>query len=112
MRGQRGVGRSGGGAGMAAWPGVNIERMADELDLSQAQREEMLEIIEVHRADGMAWRNANPNATRDEMLAYHEGHFAQLKAELEQVLTPEQIERFSELHEARRDNMLKQRRWN
>lgn len=117
-RGERGMqgareGRRGDGAvqGRGMRPGADMfmSRIAEELELSDDQRNELREIVESHHAEGTAWREAHPEATREQIRAYHEGHFAQLKAELGEILTPEQIQKFEELHETRRDRMQNRR---
>ena len=106
-RGMRGDGRGmrDDGRGMRGDAGMFMNRIADQLELTDAQRTDVQNILESHHAEGSAWRDAHPDATREQMMAYHEGHFAQLKTELGQILTPEQIEQFEKLHEQRRDRM-------
>ncbi len=110
-RGMRGMrdGRRGDGDVRGTGPGADMfmGRFAEELELTDAQRDELREIVESHRAEGSAWREANPDATREQRQAYHDGHFAHLKTKLGEVLTPEQLQKFEELHETRRERMQK-----
>lgn len=104
-RGKQGMGRKPndrrGGADLS------MGRLVEQLELSDAQRMQVKDILEQHREEGSAWRNAHPDATREQKRSHHEDHFEQLKSELSQVLAQDQLLRFEELYEARRSRMPK-----
>ena len=76
-----------------------VQHLVEELGLTDAQRTEVEAVFEAHHAAGMAWREANSDATREERQAFHEAHFRSLQMQLQNTLSEDQLERLEELHE-------------
>lgn len=73
-----------------------IAALDRRLDLSDSQTDQLRELLVEQRADAKAWRDANPEATREEQQAHREEERATHRAQLENILTPEQLETIDE----------------
>lgn len=82
--------------------GEGMERIFDQLDLTEQQETHLREMRENHRAAAKAWHDANPNATRAERQAFREAHREGMKAQLRSVLTEEQIQKLESLRDEHR----------
>ncbi len=86
-------------------PGPNGPRMAQVLDLTDAQKEQLKTLRENQRETFRDWREANPNATREDARAWRENQRATHEAALRNILTSEQQTKLDNLQaraEARR----------
>ncbi len=88
MRGARGDGRM-------------AQRVWNQLDLTEDQIEKLQAMRDAHRQERTAWIEKNPNATRQDRMEFMEQHREAGRAELETVLTPEQLEKLNSLRENR-----------
>lgn len=93
------------GAGHGGAHDEMVQHIIDELALTESQRTEVESIFEAHHAAGMEWREANSDATQEEMQAFHEEHFNALQAKLQNTLSEDQLERLEEIHERMRRGM-------
>ena len=81
-------------------PETKLAKLAEALDLSENQIQELKPIFEKHHAQKQELKNAE-GEREDKREAFHnlkETH----KAELSKILTPEQVEKMEELHANRR----------
>ncbi|MGI9175691.1 MAG: T9SS type A sorting domain-containing protein [Rhodothermales bacterium] len=69
----------------------------EKLDLSDAQEEQIQSVWDDQREAAQAWREANPDATREERQAYREEQRSEINAATEAILTPEQTEQYQSL---------------
>lgn len=87
--------------------GPNIERLAILLDLDDYQAQEVERIMTEHREAAEAkreeFRASGERPDRETIEAHREEMRASLRAELETVLTAEQLEKLDVLHEMRGD---------
>ena len=79
----------------------HLNFLDENLDLSGTQKEEIQAIWEEQREAMQAWREANPDATRDERQAYREEQRREMNAAIEGVLTSEQTEQYQNLKDRR-----------
>lgn len=123
-RGARGF-HDGPGFGM---PGMRLERMAEHLDLDDAQRESVKNIMEAAkpeikalreraRDNRKALRNIDPADPQVQNLAIENGElategtllFARVRGEIHAVLTDEQRAKLAEFQEKRKDRREERR---
>ena len=69
----------------------------EKLDLSDAQEEQIQDVWAEQHEAAQAWREANPDATREERRAYREKQRSETNAAIEALLTPEQTEPYQSL---------------
>ena len=96
--------------------GPNMDRLATVLELDDSQKSEVERIMTEHRAAAQAQREAfrasGERPDRETIEAHREAMRASLRADLEGVLTAEQLEKLDALHEMRdemRDTKREQR---
>ena len=73
--------------------------MDEKLDLSDAQEEQIRAVWTEQHETAKAWREANPDATREERQAYREEQRSETNAAIEALLTPEQTEPYQNLND-------------
>lgn len=83
------IGGGRGGDMMLRGPELRIDRLADVLNLTDAQRKELEGVFELRRG--------RLRKFRDEANTRFEAEQKELRAQIEKILTPEQLKRFDEL---------------
>jgi len=73
--------------------------LSDRLDLTEDQQTQIRGLIQAQREEMSSWREANPDATRDERMAQLREQRDETRSAIRDVLTPEQIERLDELED-------------
>lgn len=92
QRRERQVNRPGFNVSFLGW---NLNRMARYLDLTDAQRTQIQEILNQHRAEIQEWRSQNPEATREAYREFMSARREEFQADVESLLTPEQVEKLA-----------------
>lgn len=87
--------------------GPDIDRLAIVLEMDDYQKQEVERIFTEHRETAKVkreeFRATGERPDRETIEAHHEEMRASLRAELETVLTAEQLEKLDALHEMRGD---------
>ncbi|HMB92556.1 MAG TPA: Spy/CpxP family protein refolding chaperone [Rhodothermales bacterium] len=76
-------------------------RLAEKLDLTEAQQAQLKELHTGHRDAMQAWMDSSPNATQEEKRAYRKEQAEAHRSALESILTPEQKQMLEEAKSTR-----------
>ena len=87
--------------------GDRTSGLVERLDLTPAQQAQLKEIRTTYREAAQAWREANPEATREEKKAYRAEQREATKAAIKAVLTPEQVAELERLKAERGERFRK-----
>lgn len=95
MRGNRGNVRG------SRFDRASVTALWEQLDVTDEQRTQLQTLRETHQQEVRAWLQAHPDATREERAAFYQKHWQDGRAELESVLTPEQVQELDALRSQR-----------
>lgn len=84
--------------------GTGYSRMLDRLDLNESQLEQLQALRQEHRAEALAWRSDNSDATPEQIRAFRRSHWQEMRADLESVLTDDQLNEYREMRGSRFEN--------
>ena len=90
--------------GRGAVRGMGYSRMLDRLDLNESQVDQLRALRQEHRAEALAWRSDNPDATPEQIRAFRRSHWQEMRADLESVLTDDQLNEYQEMLGSRVEN--------
>lgn len=79
--------------------GQGIERFAKELNLTDAQQEQIKQLYKEQHEAVRSWMESNPNASREDRQAYMAERMKEGTARLESILNEEQMEKLRALRE-------------
>jgi Spy/CpxP family protein refolding chaperone len=85
-----------------------VARMKADLNLTDEQAGQVKELFEKQEQDRQAWRNSNPNPTREEMRTHRQHMYRQMNEGLKKILTPEQYKKHEEMMRRRMHHGMKQ----
>ena len=79
----------------------HMARMAEELNLSEDQKERLKVLHQAHRETMQNWREANPEATAEERKAFFETQREAMHESLQSVLSSDQLRKLEQMHAQR-----------
>jgi len=85
------------------------DALVRRLDLTDAQQDQLRQLLEARRAEARAWHEAHPDAPADEKRAFFEQHARDTDAAIEAILTPEQAEQYRTLKSEQRERFEQRR---